>query len=81
MAEKFKIQRVEDDIEKANEEKVAETGLLPSHDTDQPLSCPPMYRGDSMILHLMALYIAPARLLVEAHQMSQSLNLSYICIF
>ena len=37
MAEKFKIQRVEDDIEKANEEKVAETGLLPSHDTDQPI--------------------------------------------
>ena len=32
MAEKFKIQRVEDDIEKANEEKVAETGSLPSHD-------------------------------------------------
>ena len=31
MAEKFKIQRVEDDIEKAIEEKVAETGLLPSH--------------------------------------------------
>ena len=28
MAEKFKIQRVEDDIEKANEEKVAETGSL-----------------------------------------------------
>ena len=36
MAEKFKIQRVEDDIEKANEEQVAETGLLPSHDTWQP---------------------------------------------
>ena len=33
MAEKFKIQRVEDDIEKANEEQVAETGSLPSHDT------------------------------------------------
>ena len=28
MAEKFKIQRVEVDIEKANDEKVAETGLL-----------------------------------------------------
>jgi len=27
MAEKFKIQRVEDDIEKANEEQVAETDL------------------------------------------------------
>ena len=36
MAEKFKIQRVEDDIEKANEEQVAETGLLPSHVTRQP---------------------------------------------
>ena len=35
MAEKFKIQRVEDDIEKANE--VAETGLLPSHSLPQPL--------------------------------------------
>ena len=80
MAEKFKIQRVEDDIEKANEEKVAETGLLPSHDTDQPISCPPMHRGDSMILHLMALYIVLARLLVEAHQMPKSLNLPYLSI-
>ena len=33
-----------------------------------------------MILHLMALYIALARLLVEAHQMSKSLNLPYLWI-